>query len=197
MRFRVNEIRWWTPETQTMTSSIFDLSRHTFALHRQARSPGFVARQIRWSWNISTLTWHSRDDSQSAFNSVVTEWHMLRNSQSAFNRPTVPCSSVPDLSRDRTRATKMKTEGKRSFLPMWTGPHHVPISHTGSLSIQREALPEHEPIQVPGGYVRKQLACFMRMLASFFSWNSVAVAAPLMGLECVLQQKKKTRRAYA
>jgi hypothetical protein len=42
---------------------------------RRARSRGFVPRLIRLSWNISTLTRISRDDSQSAFNSVATEWH--------------------------------------------------------------------------------------------------------------------------
>ena len=51
----------------------FDLSRHTFALYRRARSREFVARKIRSSSNIWTLTRISRDDSQSAFNSVATE----------------------------------------------------------------------------------------------------------------------------
>ena len=57
-------------------ANFFDLSRHTFAVHRRVRSRGFVAWQIRSSWNISTLTRISRDDSQSAFNSVATEWHV-------------------------------------------------------------------------------------------------------------------------
>ena len=46
----------------------------------------FVARHFRWSWNIWTLPWHSRDDSQSA----ITPWVTQRNSQSAFNRPGQP-----------------------------------------------------------------------------------------------------------
>ena len=53
-----------------------NVSRQTFALHRQASSQGFVAWQICWSWNISILPRHSCDDSQSAFNSVATEWHV-------------------------------------------------------------------------------------------------------------------------
>ena len=53
----------------------FHLQRDTFARHGRARSRGFqVDLQHATFARVETLPRHSRDDSQSAFNSVATEW---------------------------------------------------------------------------------------------------------------------------